>query len=85
MNELTVVDSFLFLILIVLFRFSDFVDPNAGTHSKRRRTHVRPNGPKPSVNQPEKNWLLIHHLNLRGGDMFLLNTTETCGRNRWRP
>lgn len=68
-------------------RFSDFAVQNATQHSKRRRTHVKPNGPKLTVRLRAKSWRLTHHSSSRSVAILQWNTTENYGQRlskRWR-
>ena len=58
---------------------ASFLDQNAIRTSRRRRTHARPSGPKPSGSLQERSWQLIQALSLRREEMFQLNMTESSG------
>lgn len=65
---------------VVVFRYLNFVDQSVIVPSKRRRTRERHDGRKRSAKHPARSSLSIRPLNLRSGEMYLLNTVENYGR-----
>lgn len=60
-------------------RSLDSAARNATKHSRSERTHVKPNGPKPSGKRPVRSSPSIRASNSRSGGTFRSNTVVICG------
>lgn len=67
------------------FRFLDSADQNAMLHSRRRRTHVRLNGLKPTVRPLARTWLSTHLSNSRNVETPPLSIEENYGLRLLKP
>lgn len=68
------------LIIVLYYRFLNFVAQNVIVHSKRKRTQDVWDGLKLTVKLSAKNWLLIHHLKLKKDETYPWNMTENFGK-----
>jgi hypothetical protein len=68
----------------MIYRYSNFADQNARRTSRRRRTHERPSGPRPSGRVQARSWLSTRPSSLKKGEASRLNTTENSGRKQVR-